>query len=122
MKELLLSCIFLGQLSITAYRSIPSQTKGKGHTQQECLYTSISEKVNVHGCAISQDLLVSGQVRYGDLLYIEGIGFKFVNDCMNQRHKDSLDIWVRWKEDEHRIWIGPRKRDVWLIKRIEKEK
>ena len=115
MKELLLNIIFIGQLTITAYRSVPEQTKGKGHTKAECLYTSIGERVNIHGCAISRDLLSSGQIHYGDLIYIEGIGFKFVNDCMNQRHTNSLDIWVRFKNEEHKIWIGQRKRKVWVI-------
>lgn len=115
MKSLILVPVLLGHLTLTSYRSVPSQTKGVGHTVEECMYTSIGERVNVHGCAISQDLLASGTIKYGDLIYIEGIGFKFVNDTMNKRLVKAVDVWVQTKEEEHSIKV--RQVKVWLIKR-----
>lgn len=109
MNELLLIGVFVGNLTLTSYRSVPEQTDTSPY------WTSIGERVNSHGVAVSQDLLKSGIVRYGDLLYIEGQGFKVVNDCMNSRLKKSVDVWVETYEDEKAV--GKRPAKVWLVKR-----
>jgi 3D (Asp-Asp-Asp) domain-containing protein len=69
------------------------------------------------GCAVSQDLLREGIVHYGDLVYVEGIGFKYINDTMHSRIKRQFDIWVETPAEEkaHDKKFGKRKLKVWLI-------
>lgn len=92
--------VALGQVTLTAYRSIPNQTDSSPWS------TSTGERVTIRGCAVSQDLLAGngGPIHYGDLIYIDQIGFRFVNDCMNKRIKRSIDIWVPTKEAEKKIF------------------
>lgn len=112
MSGLILVGVFLGALIPTSYRSVPKQTKPK-----DCEYTSIGDHVCHDGVAVSQDLLLSGRVKYGDWLYLEGIGLKRVNDTMNARHKNRVDVWVNTykeeKEFEARYKQHPIK--VWII-------
>ena len=111
----LMIALFLGSFQVTAYRSVPEQTKPKGYH-----WTASGEKTNVHGVAVSQDLLKrnGGQLNFGDMIYIEGIGVKFVNDTMNKRHKHKLDIWVSSYEDEHKFDKKFRGKNirVWILK------
>jgi len=109
MLNLTLITLFLGSMQITAYRSVPNQTDSSPY------YTSIGERVHPHGVAVSRDLLkrFGGPIDYGDTLYIEGFGFKVVNDCMHERHRQAIDIWVVNKIEESKIKIQ-RKR-VWII-------
>lgn len=108
MKELVLIVTLVGNLTVTSYRSVPEQT------DDSPFYTSIGEHVHKNGVAVSQDMLKSGVVKYGDVLYIEGIGFKVVNDVMNARHKNHLDIWVETYEQEKAI--GVRKLVVYRVR------
>ncbi len=94
MQQVLILAAFLGSFVTTSYRSVPNQTDDSPYI------TSIGERVNCHGVAVSQDLLASGKVKYGDWLYIEGIGLKCVNDTMNKRFKNRIDIWVGSLEEE----------------------
>lgn len=114
--KLALVTVLIGNMTLTSYRSVPEQT------DDTPFHTSVGEKVSVRGCAVSRDLLKrwGGPLNYGDLIYIEGIGFKFVNDCMALRHKQSIDIWVETYEDEKRF--GIKKGNIWLIHSIIKEK
>jgi 3D (Asp-Asp-Asp) domain-containing protein len=107
MINLLLTSIFIGSLTLTSYRSVPSQTDNSPWI------TSIGERVSIRGCAVSQDFLKSRELKYGDLLYIENIGFRFINDTMNARYKKSIDIWVATEQEEKQI--GVRKAKVWVI-------
>lgn len=104
----ILSAVFLATMTITSYRSVPNQTDSSPWI------TSIGERVNNHGIAVSQDLLRSGKVHYGDTLLIEGYGLKTVNDCMNARIKNAVDIWVATKEEEHKV--GVRRLRVWRVR------
>lgn len=107
MKILVL--LFIGSLQITSYRSVPNQTDSSPWL------TSIGERVTIHGCAASQDLLwPNGPLHYGDLIEVEGFGYYFVNDCMHKRIKKAIDIWVPTKTEEQRIGISNRK--VWRVK------
>lgn len=120
MNFIFVAIMFVGTLYPTAYRSIPAQTKPTG-----CYWTASGERVNVHGCAVSRDLLKrnGGPLKFGDLLYIQGIGFKFVNDTMHGRHKKRIDIWVPTYKDEKAFdekFKGKYVR-VWLIRPIFKE-
>lgn len=112
--NLILTALLIGNLSITAYRSVPSQTDDSPYV------TSIGERVHPHGVAVSRDLLKrwGGPLNYGDVLYIEDIGFKVVNDCMAERHKQHIDIWVSTLEKEKAFHkkFKARKVKVWLVK------
>ena len=112
MLDLLVSALLIGNVVMTSYRSVPAQTKPK-----DCEWTSIGERCNVHGVAVSQDLLTKngGPLNYGDLVFIEGVGFKFVNDCMAARWKQRIDVWVPTYNDEKKF--GVRKGRLWLIRR-----
>lgn len=73
-----------------------------------------------HGIAVSQDLLKKngGPLDYGDTIFIEGIGFKTVNDCMASRHKRRLDVWVQTyqNEKEFDVKFRGKKLKVYLVK------
>ncbi len=103
-----LALILIGIFQVTSYRSVPNQTDSSP------FYTSTGEKVSSDGIAISQDLLCddckkmharckylkSNKLHYGDWLYIELVGPKRVNDVMNIRHKNRIDVWVEKLADE----------------------
>lgn len=97
MTNPIFTLVFLGSMVVTSYRSVPEQTKPKDY-----YWTASGEHCNVHGIAVSQDLLKrnGGPLSYGDIIYVEGIGLKFVNDTMNARLKRSADVWVQEYEDE----------------------
>lgn len=107
--KLLLAAVLIGNLQVTSYRSVPSQTDDSPN------YTSIGEHVHAHGVAVSRDLLKrwGGPLNYGDLVYIEGYGFKIVNDCMGEKNKQAVDIWVATHAEEKKV--GVRHGKVWLI-------
>lgn len=120
MNFIFVTIMFVGTLYPTAYRSVPHQTKPTGYH-----WTASGERVNVHGCAVSQDLLRrnGGPLVFGDLLYIHGVGFKFVNDVMHARHKGRVDIWVATHRDERafdKTFSGKYVR-VWLIRPVFKK-
>jgi 3D (Asp-Asp-Asp) domain-containing protein len=108
--KLILCAVLIGKFTITSYRSIPSQTDSSPWI------TSIGEHVHSHGVAVSQDLLRKngGLLEYGDTIYIEGFGFKVVNDVMNKRCKRQVDIWVRTYVEEKRV--GVKSGRVWIVK------
>lgn len=95
--NLILTTALIGQLIVTSYRSVPSQT------DDTPFITSIGERVHPHGIAVSQDLLKKngGPLNYGDLVYVENLGFKIINDTMHHRHKQRADVWVPdWKSEK----------------------
>jgi len=104
-------------MHVTSYRSVPEQTKPKHYE-----WTSIGERCNVHGIAVSQDLLAKngGPLHYGDLVYVEGIGVKFVNDCMNVRWTRRMDVWVETYDDEKRFdkKFGHKKLTIWKVEEV----
>lgn len=113
MKELILAIVLLGDYQVTAYQSVPNQTDRSPFT------TSIGERTSPHGIAVSQDLLEAKTVRYGDLVYVEEVGWRVVNDCMNERHRDRFDVWVPndgAEADFHRRFAN-RKLKIWRIRR-----
>jgi len=112
MNEILI-ILLLGNFTVTSYRSVKNQTDMSPYV------TSIGEHVTKFGCAASQDLLKDGIVKYGDVVYIENIGFKIVNDTMHKRIKRQFDIWVGTlaEEKEHDKKFGRTKLKVWLIKK-----
>lgn len=110
--SLILIGLFVGNLQVTSYRSVRAQT------DDSPFITSTGERVCRDGVAVSQDLLRSKRIKYGDWLYVEGIGLKRVNDTMNKRHTNHIDVWVPSLEAEksfHRRFKGKRV-NVWVIK------
>lgn len=104
--------VLIGSLQITSYRSVPEQT------DDSPFITSTGERVCKDGVAVSQDLLKSKRIKYGDWLYIEGIGFKRINDTMHPRHKNHIDVWVATLQDEkefHKKFKGKTVK-VWIVK------
>lgn len=108
--KLILLTVFITNATITSYRSVPEQT------DESPFYTSIGEHVHPHGVAVSRDLLKrwGGPLDYGDWIYVEGFGIKVINDCMNERHKNRVDIWVKTYAEEKEV--GIRTGRIWIIK------
>lgn len=110
---MILKLVLLGTLTITSYRPVPEQTKPECTDRHHC-ETSIGENVSELGCAISRDLLKSGEVHYGDTVYIEGYGIRIVDDSMGPRATRALDMFVYTRAEEKKV--GTRQRKVWLVK------
>lgn len=108
MKELMLIVSLLGNMTVTSYRSVPEQT------DDSPFITSIGERTHKNGVAVSQDLLRSGAVKYGDIIYIEDYGFKVVNDTMHPRHKNHVDMWVETYEQEKAV--GVKKLKIYRVR------
>lgn len=112
--KLVLTAILIGNLTATSYQSKKEQTDDSPN------YTSIGERTHKRGCAVSRDLLKrwGGPLEYGDLVYIEDVGFKFVNDTMNKRHRNAVDVWVESQNEEKKFFRKFRngKLKVWVIK------
>jgi len=142
--NLILISVFVAELTITSYRSVPESTDSTPYN------TSTGQRVRVGGAAISQDILCGAcrklhrrcehpeytkKIHYGDQVYIKDIGFKEINDCMGlvktyrvktstgykklfKKQLQSLDIWVPYFEDEHAFHskYGINKHAVWLVK------
>lgn len=96
MKSLMLISVFIGQFYVTSYRSVKEQT------DDSPFYTANGDHVCRDGVAVSQDLLKrnGGPLDFGDLVYIEGIGIKRINDVMNSRYKNRFDVWVKTYSEE----------------------
>lgn len=112
--NLALVTILVGNLIVTSYRSVPECT------DDSPFITSNGERVSPHGIAISRDLHKrwGGPLDYGDVVFVEGVGFKTVNDVMHQRHKRRADVWVATLKDEQVFHkkFGHRKLRVYKIK------
>lgn len=105
---MIIKLLLLGSLQVTSYQPIAKQTDSSP------TWTSIGDRTTKFGVAVSQDLLKSGKVHYGDVLLIEGYGMRVVNDTMNPRHSASVDMLVFTRDEEK--MIGTRHLKVWLIK------
>ena len=105
---MLIETLLLGPLMLTAYQSLPEQT------DDSPFITSIGHRTHPYGIAVSQDLLKSGTVKYGDYLCVEDLGCYVVNDTMNLRHKNAADIWVANHAQEKAI--PPKMRKVVRIR------
>ena len=110
----LATLVLLGLVTVTSYRPIKSQTDSTP------TWTSIGDRTTKFGVAVSQDLLKSGVVKYGDVLYIPGYGMRVVNDCMHPRKEKSIDLLVMTKAEEKRI--GTRHLIVYIVKVKEEGK
>ena len=87
----------------------------KYQTDDTPFHTSIGHHVHAFGCAVSPDLLSSGEICYGDALQIPGFGIRVVNDVTHPRLIKTVDIWVATKTEEKRV--GKRmKQQITIIK------
>lgn len=95
-QSIMFKGVFLGTMTATAYRSVPEQTDSSP------FITATGGRVHENGVALSRNLLKrwGGLVNYGDIIYVEDIGFKVVNDTMNKRHFNHIDIWVKTSKEE----------------------
>lgn len=111
--KLVLLAIILGNFEVTAYRSVPNQTDASPN------FTSTGEHVCSHGVAVSGDMLKKngGPLAYGDLIYIQDIGVKVVNDTMHPRMKKHFDVWVPLYKDEKEFdkKFRGKKLGIWVI-------
>lgn len=115
--NLVLVAVLVGNLTVTSYRSVTKQTDSTP------FHTSTGAGVEPGGAAISRDLLCGAcrklhkrcehpeykkKIHYGDWLFVEGYGFRFVNDCMS----DTSIIRVKGKKKKRIItnqidlWVG----------------
>jgi 3D (Asp-Asp-Asp) domain-containing protein len=103
-----LLAVFIATATLTAYQPVAKQT------DDSPTWTSEGDRTTKHGVAVSQDMLRDGRVHYGDIILIEGYGMRVVNDCMNKRHKNRIDILVFTHREEQRIGTRPNVK-VWRI-------
>jgi 3D (Asp-Asp-Asp) domain-containing protein len=115
---MLIKLIFLGTLVCTSYRAVPAQTKPECVSRNQCR-TANNENVSELGVAVSQDYLDSGLIHYGDCLWIDGVGWRLVNDCLNRRYKRRIDVFVYTRKEEQNF--GVRKLNVWLVPKPQNE-
>jgi len=135
MNSLMIVSLFIGNLTVTSYRSVPQQTDSTPY------HTSTNEIVRKGGAAVSRDLLcgacrklhrrcahpeVTSKVHYGDYVLVEDHGIFKVNDVMGLTKYDkklkkrfpiskAIDIWVATYKEEKRI--GVQSKNVYLINR-----
>src|SRR3990167_1452608 len=123
--NLVFVAVLIGNLTVTSYRSVRNQTDSTP------FHTSTGAHVEPGGVAISRDLLCGAcrklhkrcahpeyqkKIHYGDWLFVEGYGFRFVNDCMSdtsilrgkgKRKKriitNQIDLWVGSYREEKSV-------------------
>ena len=109
---MLVELILLGTLQITSYQPIPAQTRPECQGRYDCL-TANGDGITMYGIAASQDYLREGVVRFGDIVYVQGYGYRVVNDAMGPRATHSFDLMVFTHSDEKKV--GVRHLKVWLV-------
>lgn len=84
---------FYENVTVTAY------TNARDETNKD-EYTALMEKpVSGWTCAVSRDLM-----KYlGMKVYIEGHGMRYVNDLMNKRYTNRIDVYVGTKQQARNI-------------------
>ena len=75
------------KVTITCYNSHPSQTDDTPNI------TAFNTTVKPGGIAVSWDLFERG-FTHGVKVYLEGFGVLTVNDLMNRRFENRVDVWV----------------------------
>ena len=136
MKEIILIASMVGNFVVTSY--IPDAKQ----TDSSPWITSIGERVNNHGIAVHPSLFCpkakrvsstglitlckrgdkcpdKDAIHYHDVLYIEDVGYRIVNDIMaNKTQMNSrFDVWVPGKKDERAFHkqFGKRQLSVWRV-------
>src|ERR1700676_1404649 len=101
---MIVKVILLGTLLATSYRPVAWQTSPGCTDRQHCV-TAIGENVSELGVAVSRDLLQSGEVHYGDLLWIDRVGWRIVNDTMGPKARQAIDVFVYTYKEEKSFGI-----------------
>ncbi len=91
-------------VTLTAYRPIPEQTKPECVNRHNC-ETSTGDNVSELGFAASRDLLASGEIKYGDSVYVPGFGYRVCNDSMGPRARRAIDLFVYTKAEEKKVGV-----------------
>jgi len=139
--QMVFVAILIGNLTVTSYRSVP------GQTDSTPFHTSTGAHVEPGGVAVSRDLLCGAcrrlhkrcrhpenpKIHYGDWLFVERYGFRFVNDCMSNtstiRYKGKvkrriitkqIDIWVNSYQEEKTVNV--KKLGVYKIEKRTENK
>lgn len=132
-NEILIIGVLVGQLTITSYQSVPSQTDSTP------LHTSTREHVFTGGVAVSRNLLClacrrlhkrcerpesASRLHYGQYVFIDGFGIYKINDAMGETAMDrktkkrrpivnAVDIWVGSYSEEKEI--GTQFKNVYAL-------
>lgn len=114
---MLIEAILLGTLTVTSYRAVPEQTKPECTGRYHC-ETADGENVSELGIAVSQDFIRSGQIHFGDVVYLPPFGYRIVNDVMAARIHNGVDLFVYTRAAEKKI--GVRHLKVYLIRQKQK--
>lgn len=110
--------ILIGTLTVTSYRPTPAQTRPECVDRYHC-DTANGDGITMYGVAVSGDYLDSGELKYGDVLFVPGFGMRVVNDRMGDRAKHSIDLLVFTKAQERKV--GTRHEKVYLVRVLEKQ-
>ncbi len=78
-------------VTVSAYNPLP------GQTDSTPLITASNQAVRQGICALSRDLEKWFNLRFGDLIYLEGIGTCEFQDRMNKRKRNQVDLFM-WNE------------------------
>jgi 3D (Asp-Asp-Asp) domain-containing protein len=81
----------IAYVTLTAYNAEVSQCDA------DPLINAAMKTVREGDVAVSRDLFKRGWV-FGRKIYIPGIGIKVINDLMNKRYTNSIDIFM-WNKD-----------------------
>ncbi len=85
-------------VTLTSYQPIEKQTDSSP------FITSRGIRVNSKTLAVSRDLL-EGKVCYGDIVIIPGFGARIVEDTMNARHENWMDLLVFTHAEEKKVGV-----------------
>lgn len=134
--------ILLGSFIVTSYQSIPSQTDSTPYI------TSTGDFTNPGGVAVHPSLLCprakypvnkaqtrwklcrrgpqcawKDKLHYYDVVYIEDIGIRHINDVMAWKTNMNAkwDVWVKTPAEEklHHSKFKNRRLKVWLIHKVK---
>ena len=114
--KMIIEAILLGTMTATSYRATPPQTRPECKNNHECV-TSIGENVSELGVAVSPDLLAAGRVHYRDVLFIDKVGYRIIDDVMAAKNHNAIDVFVYEKWEEKKF--GVRHLRVWLLPKMK---
>ena len=91
--------VLVASITVTSYRPIPEQTDNTP------TITSIGHRVHPYGAAVTQDLLRSGEICYGDVVAVGGYGLRIINDTFHPRIKRGIDLLVETHAQEKKVGV-----------------
>jgi len=92
-------------VTVSAYNPLPSQT------DDTPLITASNSFVREGICALSRDLEKRFDLRFGDLIHLEGIGACQFQDRMHWRKRKAVDLFMWEKSDA--VQFG--KQQAWMM-------